>query len=351
MRFYRNIIQCIPDYKIFIIRDILLKTLDFFFFNEFFRLLNRKKYIILWYHGVSHRFISFSTRHIAKSEFEKQIKYLKRKGYSFFTLTELIKTIYSKKKIKSKTVIFSFDDGFKNIIKNAYPLMKKYNLKGCFYVISDLIDSNQLLWTDYIELTILNYKNSTLNFKFKDKNIEYPLFSNKMIKYCINDIKERLKSLGNDERIQHLKQFQIPNKLSSFSNIPEEYILAESKEIASLDRTILEIGSHTKSHPNLPSLKKKEEFEKELYEAKIEIENYVGYKINHLCYPAGAFNDITIRFAKKYEYLTGVTTISGLNTSNTDLFKLKRLLSDNNFIKFKAKISGLYSFMKRIIKL
>ena len=351
MRFYRNIIQCIPDDKILILKDRFLKTLDFFFLNEFFRLLNRKKYIILWYHGVSHRFISFSTRHIAQSEFEKQIKYLKRKRYTFITLTKLIDIINTKKKIKSRIVIFSFDDGFKNIIKNAYPLMKKYDVKGCLYVISDLIDGDELIWTDYIDLLIRNYGGSILNFKFKNKNIEYPLFSKIMIKNCINDIKERLRTLNNNERIHHLEQFRIPNKLSSFHNIPEEYVLADGKEIASLNRNILEIGSHTKSHPNLPRLKTKEEFEKELNEARIEIENYVGYKVKHLCYPAGAFNDITIKFAKEYKYLTGVTTISGLNSGKTDLFKLKRLRVDNNFILFKAKISGLYSFMKKFFKL
>ena len=42
----------------------------------------------------------------------------------------------------NKYAIVNFDDGFKNVINNAYPIMKKYDAKGCLYVVSSLFPFN-----------------------------------------------------------------------------------------------------------------------------------------------------------------------------------------------------------------
>ena len=111
----------------------------------------------------------------------------------------------------------------------------------------------------------------------------------------------------------------------------------------------MEIGCHSKTHPNLDTLKSKEEFYQELKESKDIIENKIGYKINHLCYPAGSFSDKVIQYVKKFEYESATTTRQGLNSHKTDLFLLKRIKARSNFLFFKANISGLYFFLKKTL--
>ena len=343
-----KLVRAISMSNVYKTRDIILFILDKIGINVIFRLINKKKFIILYCHGVSHRIVHFSPRYISISQFEKQIKYLKKKKYIFMTLTGLI---HKRKQIKNKNqnyVIFTFDDGYKNIIKNAYPLMNKYKAKGCFYVVSNFIGGETLFWTNYIELLIRNASNSKFKFIFKNKEINYTFNNEKEIQFASWDIKHKLKSLNNLERLSHLEQFSVPNKISSFKLVPIEYKMADWEDLNSLNKNILEIGCHSKTHPNLTSLETYEEFQQELMESKLTIENKIGYKINHLCYPSGAFSNNVIHYVKKFGYQTATTIEEGFNTHKTALFKLRRIQVKNNFTVFKAKISGLYFFIQKI---
>ena len=320
----------------------ILNILDKFGLNFFFSYLNKKQLLILIYHGISEKDFNYNhRRYYSKSLFEKELKYLKKRRYQFISLTEWLKLIKINKIIKNKYVILTFDDGFKNVIDNAYPIMKKYNAKGCYYVISGLIGKDELIWSDYIEILLKNYKDLNFQFTFKGQNYNYTLDNPRKVQICISDIKNKLRTLPNNDRLSHLEQFNPKNNILNFKEIPKDYLMADWNELKTIDKNILEIGGHSKSHPNLASLKNEEEFIEELYESKNEIEEKLDCSIDHICYPVGSYNANTIEYAKKYGYLTGVTTKEGFNTPKTDLFQLKRLNIKNNFLLFKYKISGL----------
>lgn len=127
-------------FKILIrIRDFCLYLFDICGINDLFRFINRKKMVILLYHGISER--SFSTqpkRYISKSIFKKQINYLREKKYKFITLTDWVNIVENRIKVKDRYIILTFDDGFKNIVEQAYPIMKKYDAKVVFMLFQAL---------------------------------------------------------------------------------------------------------------------------------------------------------------------------------------------------------------------
>lgn len=326
-------------------RNIFLTFFDKCCINDFFRYINRKKMILLLYHGISENYFSIQhKRYLPKSIFEKQVIYLKKKKYKFITLSDWVNQVENKIKVKDRYIILTFDDGFKNVVEQAYPIMKKYDAKGCFYVISDIIENEKLIWGDYIDVFIRNYTGSKFNFIFKDQELVYSLNSESSIKRTIGDIKEKLKFLNNPERASHLKEFNKSNNIKNFAKVPKNYLIADWDDLKSLDKNILEIGGHSKTHTNLTTLNAENEFYEELFESKVKIEEKVNYPVIHLSYPIGFYNKIVIDYAKKYGYLTGTTIIDGLNSVKTDLFQLKRIRMDNELTLFKYKISGLYYF-------
>ena len=333
-----------------VVRSIILRTINCLGFNHLFRLLNRKKMIILFFHGISIKSFKFThKRYFPISTFIKIILYLKKKKYKFITLTEWIKIVKNNQKIKHRYVILTFDDGFKNVVDNAYPIIKKYNAKGCLYVISGIIGNNQLIWADYLDVLIRDIKDKKFKFKFKDREIEYDLASPVNIKNAIGDIKHKLRYMNIKERQNHLKQFQKSNDIDNFQNVPNDSLIVNWDELKSLDRQILEIGAHTNNHPNLKLLYTEDEFLDELYHSKLVLEKNLGYRIDHLSYPAGFYDKRTIQYAKKYNYKTATTVNYGFNTKKTDLFQLNRIFIDNDFTLFKFRISGLYHYMKKKI--
>jgi peptidoglycan/xylan/chitin deacetylase (PgdA/CDA1 family) len=327
--------------------NLLLWLLDILEINAICRMINRKKALILWYHGICDDGFSllrgYDERHIPVSLFRKQLGYLKKRGYVFTNMSGLVTAIKKRESVKN-LVVLTFDDGFKNIVENAYPIMKEYGARGCFYLISDLIGTKELIWTDYIETVIRNQKKGDFQFIFKGEKVNYALRDEKSYERAMMDIKTKLRAIPDNERIKHLEQFANIKP----DNVPEEFIMSNWEQINELEPNVLEIGSHTRRHPNCANLTSDKELEDEILDSKIYIEKNTGRMIKHFCYPAGSFNDAVVARVKEYEYESAVTIVHGFNDENSDLFRLRRIETNERFLYFKSSVSGSYYMLQRI---
>lgn len=269
------------------------------------------------------------------------MEYLKRKGYSFITMTEYVNTKKNNGEF-NKNVVLTFDDGFRNVIKNAYPVMKEYNAKGCLYVVSDNTDNDTLLWSDRVETLIRSHEQGSFQFNFQGKSITYMLTDKKSYEYAIQDIKEKFRSISNKEILEHLKQFISTEKESP----PQEFVLASWEEIKELDADVLEIGSHTRTHPNCTSLADDKELEDEILHSKRDIEDITGRKVEHFCYPAGLYNERVLDEVKASGYQSAVTIEYGFVDKNSDLYQLKRIEALASLPIFKSRVSGTYGVLR-----
>ena len=88
---------------------------------------------ILMYHMIEVPKHSLEKPNLAVSpkEFEKQIKWLKKNGWQFVTISELLN-----KRDPSKTIAITFDDGYINNLTNALPILEKYQAKATLYLIA-----------------------------------------------------------------------------------------------------------------------------------------------------------------------------------------------------------------------
>ena len=67
--------------------------------------------------------------------FEEQLKYLKNNDYVAVSLSELRQALEGKIRLPEKSVILTFDDGYKDFYTDALPLLKKYQMKAINYII------------------------------------------------------------------------------------------------------------------------------------------------------------------------------------------------------------------------
>lgn len=329
------------------LKTLLLWLLDISGFNALSRYINRKKALILMYHGICaddfSLFRGYDARQLPKSVFKKQLMYLQRKGYIFANMTQLTNIIKNRDKI-SKLVVLTFDDGFNNVFKNAYSLIKEFHAKGCFYLVSGLLGTNELLWTDFIEMVIRNHKKDNFQFIFKGETINYHLSNERSYQFAVKDIKSKLRSISDKERLGHLEQFNT----YKIENVSEELSMAAPDQIMQIDQNILEIGSHTKTHPNCANLTSNEELEQEVVNSKTDLEKIPGIIIKHFCYPAGSYNKNVIGKVIEAGYQSAVTTKYGFNDYSSGLYELKRMEASDKFLLFKADVSGSYLLIKRI---
>ncbi len=71
---------------------------------------------------------------VKPAEFENQLKYISENGYTTLSVNEYYKSI-NEGKIKSNSILLTFDDGRSSFWRVAFPLLKKYNLKATVFVI------------------------------------------------------------------------------------------------------------------------------------------------------------------------------------------------------------------------
>jgi peptidoglycan/xylan/chitin deacetylase (PgdA/CDA1 family) len=88
---------------------------------------------VLMYHSVSANLQKSLDLTIAISKLEEQFAYLKEKGYQSLHFKDL-QTLTKSADFPKKAVIITFDDVYVNQLELAYPLLKKFGLKACFYI-------------------------------------------------------------------------------------------------------------------------------------------------------------------------------------------------------------------------
>ena len=95
---------------------------------------------ILMYHEISSDRVSGFEKYIlSPGKFDEQISWLARSGYVTISLDTLLRAHRGPGILPPKPLIITFDDGFRDCIRFAPPILKNYNFTAIFYLVSGLV--------------------------------------------------------------------------------------------------------------------------------------------------------------------------------------------------------------------
>lgn len=108
---------------------------------------------------------------------EKDLIYIKEKGYTTITMSDLINYVYNNTSLPENPIIITFDDGHYNNLGYAVPILKKYNMKAVISIVGKYTDTfsksdeanmnyGYLRWKDINELIssgTIEFQNHTYN--------------------------------------------------------------------------------------------------------------------------------------------------------------------------------------------
>jgi peptidoglycan/xylan/chitin deacetylase (PgdA/CDA1 family) len=204
-----------------------------------------------------------------RKAFERQLQYYQRK-YDIISMSEAVKLLTRKtdalKGNSRRYLVVTFDDGFKDNVEVAAPILERYEIPACFFIVTDFI-----------------------SIKPQDRE-KLELFA-----------KER---------------FYIPT--------PE--VNMNWEDIRTLIQKGFELGSHTRTHRRLSSLPI-ETVADELVESRQCIETHTGQSARHFAWPFGTANDFHPDFrelVREQGYVSCCSGIRGINDSRSDVFYLYR---------------------------
>ena len=110
-----------------------------------------EKVLVLNYHMVNRMFISLA---IDPEDFDWQMKYLVDHGYHTISPDELYAFLEGKGTLPDRPVLITFDDGYVDNYTNAYPILKKYNLKATIFIVTGFVSERKgyLTWDQLREM-------------------------------------------------------------------------------------------------------------------------------------------------------------------------------------------------------
>lgn len=234
----------------------------------------KNQLIVLNYHGTQNKNIH---------NFIKQIKYLK-KHYELISPIEFEILVRSKRKIKGKKLVLTFDDGIKNNMY-AIDVLNKLGISAYFFVVPQ-----------FIETSADNQK----------------AFFIKNIRPCIN---------------------------IEIDNLPEDFVALSWDDLIEISKKHT-IGCHTYSHTMVKDVLDNYGLEKEIVKSKLLIESKIGMNVNSFC----SINNTLCTIGKnendliKKHYQYHFTTFGG-NNLIIDSFLIKRINVESHWLKGALKFA------------
>lgn len=144
---------------------------------------------------------------ITLESFKEQMNYLNDEGYTVLSLKEFELFMTMNKRIPKKSVLLTFDDGYKNVFEFAYPVLKENGFYAVQFIITSLVtnrtvpfDPSTLQYVSIDEMRdsadVFDYGNHTDSFHQRDDNELAFLLAKKPVE-VEQDLLKANKWLGN----------------------------------------------------------------------------------------------------------------------------------------------------------
>jgi len=302
------------------------------------------------YHGVIDDFSEFHAwTLLPDSNFEEQLRFLKT-HFHVISMDEAASLSEPAFDYRPKAII-TFDDGMRNNLSIALPILERYEVPATIYVSTGAIQTGQPFWWDRIIQAVESFKNEKidlrdfgLGFYFFDSGLLPHLYWNE-IQRLLENVKGLRSSKREDVVAKILKRLNCQDKPINPTFAPLK--VEELIELAS--SPLICIGSHTHYHSILTQ-QMPSDAEESIKKSLVLLRDWIQQPIHHFSFPNGDYNQTVLSIVKKLGMKTAVTTKNGRWTYKTDLLQIPRIGigSYDNIEVFKANILGPAGLFKRI---
>ena len=257
-------------------------------------------------------------------EFEEYLKTFVRGGYQILSMDDLVEGRYDEKR---PFAVFTFDDGFRDNLTDAMPLMKKYGAHGTIFVNPAYYTENTEERTPYGFMTKDEWKTAAdsgvFDVQAHTMTHEFVFSSDKVIDVYTRDKSKKYYWLSwmlfpeavhawdsrAGEFVERIPEgfpiFEYTRRLSAPAFRPNaESVRAAVSAYQNGERNLEKLGEIARAGGSFENEKEfSEVIRSQLLDCKRNLEEACGKRVHTLCFPGGGYTDEVLRVASEAGYL------------------------------------------------
>lgn len=241
------------------------------------------------------------------------------RNFLVLPLGELLDRVHGPRGFSGREVALTFDDGQRCHAETVAPLLLQRRLPATFFVCPQLIASGRWIWNLEARLRL-----RSLSSADRREALAAGAAPAGVSAAAPEAAIAWLKTLTPEPREAALAAIRAATRAWEPSPAEQELWAPMSLEaLRRLDPSMIEIGSHTLTHPILPTLGDAQ-LEREVGESRVQLEQWLGRPVTAFCFPNGA-QDERVRAAAARHYRVAVTTEPGHLARDADLHRVPRV--------------------------
>jgi peptidoglycan/xylan/chitin deacetylase (PgdA/CDA1 family) len=258
---------------------------------------------------------------ITPANFEEHVAYLTR-AYAVLRLEDAVRALADGTPLPPNAVAITFDDGYADNFAAACTLAK-HGASATFYLTAGCLAGGEPFWPAELRHLLREIRDERVTVRAGDTAIEIELSSDQAREAALRRLTKLFKShpipVRDDMRQQlrdRARTIDLPRVMLTWDEV---------REMQAMGMTI---GSHTMTHPNLPSAGLGAARE-ELLASRARLEHEIGAPVTMFSYPNGGaeryLTPAVQQIVREAGYAAATTSRNAFASAASDLYALERI--------------------------
>jgi peptidoglycan/xylan/chitin deacetylase (PgdA/CDA1 family) len=325
---------------------------------------NRSQALILAYHRIANLELDPQLLCVSPGHFREHLEVIRRL-YEPASLAE-VDTVLAESRASARRLILTFDDGYTDNLTAATPLLEAWDVPATVFVVTGHVGDDRFFYWDILAYLFLTGHRlpdhlalevagkhhgwqiePSIAHEWPAVNAWTVLSTTDPLQRCTayKEVTALMKNQSPGIRTR-LLEYLIEWAGMSVADMHPHYDRLSEDGLSSLARhPLIELGSHTVSHPTM-ALLSREEQEREIVDSKHALEEIVGRPVSSFSYPYGSrrdFNNVTVELARLAGFEVSCANFEATTGRNTDRHILPRFLVRNwDGDEFQRRLAGWF---------
>lgn len=276
---------------------------------------------------------------------DDQLAYLCR-HFEIISLEVLVDCLEHNRPVPERSLVLTFDDGFRDNYENAFPLLQKHDVPATIFLTTGCLDSGQLPWSQ--RLGYLFQQTGLAVLKHPLLAEEMPLSSPAQRRRAYQAVKIHVPRMNRERREELLAELS-----GTLGVEPPADRMMTWQQAKEMQAAGIEMGAHTVSHSLLADIDFAEA-RQEMVDSRDALRMQLGIERPKFCFPAGSWNKALLDLVKQLGFRSVFIPGQGRvvnQVGRVDCFSMARIgLPNSPAYILEAELDGPLHLVRKVYR-